>query len=76
MTPEAYKYLLIGLFSIVIIGSFYLVFKSGFKLKNKNDDKPLFRAKTKAEKRSDLKSEILIGGTFILFLVLLDKCSN
>ncbi len=53
MTPEAYKYLLIGLFSIVIIGSFYLVFKSEFKLKKQNDDKPLFRAKTKDEKRND-----------------------
>lgn len=76
MTPETYKYFLIGLFSIVVIGSFYLVFKSGFKLKKQRKSKPLFTAKNRGVKRSDFLAEILIGGTFVLFLVLLDKCSN
>ena len=75
MTPEAYKYLLIGLFGFVVIGSFYLVFKSGFKLK-KNNDKKLFRVQTKEEKRKDIVGNILIIGLFILFLVIFDKWSN
>lgn len=76
MTAETFKYLLIGLFSFVILGSFYLVFKSGFKLEKRKDDQPLFGAKAKEEKRGAFKSEVLIGGTFVLFLFLFDKCST
>ena len=76
MTPETYKYLLIGLFGFIIIGSFYLVFKSGFKLKKQNHDKQLFRVQTKEENRKDIIGNVLIIGIFILFLVLFDKWSN
>jgi dolichol kinase len=76
MTPETYKYFLIGLFSFIIIGSFYLVFKSGFKLKKQKNNKKLFRVQTKEENRKDIKGNILIIGAFIFFLVLFDKCSN
>ena len=76
MTPETYKYFLIGLFSFVVIGSLYLVFKSGFKLKKHDSRKQIFRVHTKEESRNDIKGNILIIGTFILFIAILDKCSS
>jgi len=76
MPPETYNYLLIGLFGFVVIGSFYLVFKSGLKLKKQNNDKQLFRVQTKEEKRKDIVGNILIIGLFILFLVIFVKWSN
>jgi len=76
MAPETYKYLLIGFFGFVIVGSFYLVFKSGFKLKKQNQDKKLFRVQTKEERRKDIVGNVLIIGLFILFLVVFDKWSN
>ena len=76
MTPETYKYLLIGLFGFIIIGSFYLVFKSGFKIKKQKHGKQLFRVQTKEENRKDIIGNILIVCVFILFLVLFDKWSS
>ena len=72
MTPEAFNYLMIGLFGFVIVGSFYLVFKSGFKLKKQKLDKPLFRVRTIKESHEDIVGNILIIGLFILFLLLFD----
>ena len=76
MTPETFKYLIIGLFCFVVIGVFYLVFKSGFKLKKHNKDKPLFGIRTKAENRKDIFGNILMIGLFILSLVIFDKFSS
>ena len=76
MSPGDFKYLIMGLFVFVVIGSLYLVFKDGFKLEKRDTKTPLFRAKTKEERHGEFKSEMLIGGLFVLFIVLLDKCSN
>jgi len=76
MTPETYKDLLIGLFGFIVIGSFYLIFKSGFKLKKRNRHKPLFSTPNKEEQRSDIGGNILVIGIFILFLIIFDYLSG
>jgi hypothetical protein len=76
MSPSDLKYLIIGLFVFVVIGSLYLLFNDGFKLEKRDTNTPLFRAKTKQEQRGEFKSEILIGDVFVLFIILLEKCSN
>ena len=75
MTPEAFNFLMIGFFSFVIVGSFYLVFKSGFKLKKQKLGKPLFRIRTIKESHEDIFGNILIIGLFILFLIIFDHWS-
>ena len=76
MTPETFKYLIIGLFCFVVIGAFYLVFKSGFKLKKHDKSKQLFGIRTKEERRKDIFDNILIIGLFILFIVIFDEFSS
>ena len=73
MTSDKLIYLVAGLFAFVVIGAFYLVFKNGFKLEKMKSDIPFFKKKTQNEKRSDLIGEFIIGGTFILFLLLLHE---
>ena len=61
MTPETFKYLIIGLFGFVVMGAFYLVFKSGFKLKKYDKDKQLFGIRSKEERLKDIFGNILIS---------------
>lgn len=76
MSSNEFKYLIIGLFVFIVIGSLYLVFKGGFKLEKRDTKTPLFRERTKNEQHGEFKSEILIAGVFVEFVVLLDTCSN
>ncbi len=73
MEPESFKYLLIGLFSFVVIASLFLVFKSGFKLEKQNKRKPLFRVHSKDGRQQDFVGNLLIIGLFILFLFIFSR---
>ena len=73
MTSDKITYLVAALFVFVVVASLFLVFKNGFKLEKMKSDIPFFRAKTKNEKRNDLVGEFVIGGTFILFLLILNE---
>ncbi|MCF6192758.1 MAG: hypothetical protein L3J46_00285 [Kangiellaceae bacterium] len=73
MEPETYKYLLLGLFSFVVIGSLFLTFKNGFKLEKRSKRKPLFRVQSKDEKQQDFVGNLLIIGLFILFLFIFSR---
>ena len=78
MSAESYKYLLLGLFSIVVIGSFYLVFKNGFKLGKRDETKSLI--KSKKQIKNDLKGDLGLDVIFFILLGLLvlytTKCST
>jgi len=78
MTSDSYKYLLIGLFSIVVIGSFYLVFKNGLKLEKRDKTKSYF--KSEKQINNDLKEDLRLDVIFFVILGLLilysTKCST
>lgn len=78
MSAESYKYLLLGLFSFVVIGSFYLVFKNGFKLEKRDKSKPLF--KSKKQLQNDYKEDVILDtvlfAALLLFIMFATKCSN
>jgi len=78
MSAEDYKYLLIGLFAIVIIGSFYLVFKSGFKLEKRKKDTPLIMSKKELDKdfKLDLKLDVIFFIALLLLILYTEKCSS
>ena len=72
MTSETYKYLLVGLFSFVIVGSFYLVFKDGFKIKKKKYGKRLFRVQTKKTEGILLVIYLLLVYSYSFLFYLID----
>jgi len=72
MSVEEYTYLIIGLSAVVVIGSFYLVFKDGFKLEKFKLDGSMFKPESKEKWHRELAIEMLVLGAIIIFFIIFE----
>ncbi len=76
MTPEILKYMLIGMFALLIIGLLIHIVRHGVRMPDQSGDKPLFKARSPEQNRRDLVLDLLIGGAIISVLLILETCSG
>jgi len=76
VSPELLKYVLIG-FSVAFIAVvIHELSKTGLKLTRHNPDTPLFKVPSKAERRKELKLNIVFGAAFVLFIMFIERCGG
>ena len=77
MTPETFRYVVVGLGAVVVLCSIALVligiFKDGFSLKG---GRPLFRARSDDERTQEYKDEFVIGAILVIILVAVTQCTG
>ena len=73
---ELIGYLLVGVFTFLICVVIYTLAKNKFKLEKPKNDVPLFKAKSKEQRRTELKWELIIGTAFIITIVSVESCTN
>jgi len=75
MAPETFRYVVIGLWAVVVLCSIVLVVKGiskgGFSLKG---GRPLFRARSDDEHIREYKTDFFIGVILVIILVAVTQC--
>ncbi len=77
MTPETFKFVIVGFAAVGILGAIVLVVtgisKDGFSL---SGGKPLFRAQSDEERTRDFKTDFIIGIVLVIILLVVTQCTS